>query len=82
MDLTWAKGLPAWDEEKGTGELIAEFSAQVSTVEVVETGVSMEEHCGGLVVLRWKPGLESTGWLGGLIFVEKALRWVLLVKTS
>ena len=52
MDLVWPKGLPAWSEEKGAGELIAEPSAQVSTVEVVETGVNVEEHCGGLVVLR------------------------------
>ena len=61
---------------------MAEFSAHVSTVEVVETGVDIEEHCGGLVVLRLKRGLDSCGWFGGLKFVEKALRCVLLVKTS
>lgn len=61
---------------------MAEFSAQASTVEVVEAGVTVEEHCGGLVVLRWKPGLDSRGWFGGLQFVEKALRCVLLVRTS
>lgn len=31
---------------------MAEFSAQVSTVEALEAGVSIERHCGGLVVLR------------------------------
>ena len=82
VDLAWPKDLPVRDEEKGTGELIAEVSAQVSTVDVVETGVSTEEHCGGLVVLRWKPGLDGTGWFGGLKLVEKALRCDLLVKTS
>lgn len=61
---------------------MAEVSAHLSTVEVFETGVSIEQHCGGLVVLRWKPGLDGCGWYGGLQFVEKALRCVLLVKTS
>ena len=62
--------------------LVPEFSAHVSTVEVVGTGVTIDEHCGGLVVLRWKPGLDGSNWLGGLQFVEKARRWVLLVEKS
>lgn len=53
-------------EEKGAGESIAENSGQVFALEVVETGVNVEEHCGGLVVLRWKPGLDVCGWFGGL----------------
>ena len=61
---------------------MAEISAQVFTLEVVEIGVRVEEHCGGLVVLRWKPGLDGSGWFGGLKFVEKALRCVLLADIS
>ena len=37
----------------------------------------MLEHSGGLVVLRWKPGLEAgRACSGGLQLLDKALRWV------
>ena len=61
---------------------MAEVSAHVSPVEVLDTEASVGQHCGGLVVLRWYPGRDGRGWLGGLQFVENALRCALLLKTS
>lgn len=57
VDLVWPRFLLAYEAEKVTGELTAEF-AQESAVEIAETGVGSAEHSGGLVVLLWYPGRE------------------------
>lgn len=48
-----------YDEEKVTGELIADIAAHELASEVAETGETRFTHSGGEVVLLCMPGLDN-----------------------
>lgn len=75
MDRAWPPSLRVYDEDKVTGEVIAEVVAQGLASEVAETGETRFTHSGGEVVLRCIPGLDICVVRVGGHACEEARLW-------